>query len=165
MRPPQRERAGSGPVASPGSRTRRSRPAGGAGYRRRARALRRRRRRCASPRPPMSLLLSTAWSSIVTASAVSCPPISVTYWKLDQKSAPLARRHFRQIGRARAIFAADRQALQHPRDDQDDRRRPRRSRRSPARRAIISDPRHISADRQRQPGLAAMRDRHRRPIT
>ena len=39
------------------------------------------------------------------------------------ETAVLARRHLRKIGRARAIFAADRQPLEHPGDDEDGGRR------------------------------------------
>ena len=50
------------------------------------------------------------------------PPISVTYWKLEKKPRRFLPAISRQIGRARAIFAADRQPLQQPRDHQQRRR-------------------------------------------
>ena len=80
----------------------------------------------------------------------------VTYWKLDQKPRRSRSAISRQIGRARPIFAAEAEALDHPRDDQDRRRQAARRWHRSARRAISSEPTHISDDRQRQPRLAAL---------
>ena len=88
-------------------------------------------------------------------SAISCPPMIVTYWKLDQKPRRSRSAISRQIGRARPIFAAQAEALDHPRDEQD------RGRQQPGLGVGRGDRDHQRAqahqgDRQGQPGLAAL---------
>ena len=59
-----------------------------------------------------------------TAEAVSWPEIRVTYWKLEIEAAPLPPRDLAQIGGRGAIFAAEAEALDQSRQDQQAGRQP-----------------------------------------
>ena len=76
--------------------------------------------------------------------------------KARPEAAILAWRHFGQIGRARAIFAAKRQALQHSRDEQG-RRAEQSGDRVSRRDRDQHRPAEHQRDRQRQPRLAPAR--------
>eukprot|EP01137_Pigoraptor_chileana_P012883 Opistho-2@65721 len=75
--------------------------------------------------------------------------------KAGEETAPVLARHFGQIGRARAIFATDRQPLHQPRQHQQQRRR-NPDRFIARRHRDQQRPRAHQRHRQRQPALAPM---------